>query len=205
MRTICNPSPALKAGLTAAIILAGLARLAATPPAGGLSGTLTGPQAAKIQMVYIERASGTFAPTPGVQINQKNVKYTPHLSAVVAGSTVQFQSSDPQLHNVYLRQNDETLSNAAMPPGAPPMSVKLESSGPVRVSCSVHKDMMAWILVLQNPYFAEVKDGKFAIPALPPGKYTVRVWGEKLDDAALAKTFPLEVKAGGVSDFAIKL
>ena len=205
MRTYCKPSPILKAGLAAAVVLAALTRLAGVPPAGGLSGTLTGPLAPKIQMVYIEKAGGNYAPTAGVEINQKNIKYTPHLSAVVAGSTVQFKSGDAQLHNVYLRQNDETLINAAMPPGAPAVSIKLENSGPVKVSCSVHKEMGAWILVLQNPYFAEVKDGKFTIPALPPGKYIVRVWGEKLDDAALAKTFPLEVKTGGAGDFAIKL
>jgi plastocyanin len=198
-------STKIKTGALAAAALALLAPLAGTPPAGGVSGALSGPLAAKIQMVYIEKAPGVFPATTSVEINQKNIKYTPHLSAVVAGSTVLFKSNDPQLHNVYLRQEGETLINAAMPPGSPAVTVKLENAGPVRVSCSVHKEMLAWILVLQNPYFAEVKDGKFAIPALPPGKYAVRVWGEKLDDAALAKTFPLEVKAGGTSDFAIKL
>jgi len=204
MRPILT-STALKTGALAVAAFALLSPLAGGPPAGGLSGTLGGPQAAKIQMVFIEKATGTFPATSGVVIDQKNIKYTPHLSAVVAGSTVQFKTSDAQLHNIYLWQEGETLTNTAMPPGSPLVSVKLDNPGPVRITCVVHKEMRAWILVLQNPYFAEVKEGKFAIPALPPGKYNVKVWGEKLDDAGLAKTFPLEVKAGGVSDFAIKL
>ena len=204
MRTPHSPFLTLKAGLAAALALAALTRLAGGPAAGGLSGTLSGPQATKIQMVFIEKAAGAFPATTGVVIDQKNVKYTPHVSAVVAGSTVQFKTSDPALHNIYVWQDGEILTNTAMPPGSPDIGLKLDNAGPVRVTCVVHKEMKAWILVLQNPYFAEAKDGKFAIPALPPGKYTVKIWGEKLDDAALAKTFPVEVKAGGLSGFDIK-
>ena len=182
-----------------ALSVAAAALLLATPRAAGpaaVSGTLTGASAAKVQMVYIETAPGNFPPTAGAVINQKNLKYAPHVSAVVTGSTVNFKTSDAQLHNVFVRQNGETLTNTAMPPGSQDVPMTFEKSGVARVTCVVHKDMLAWILVLQNPYFGEAANGAFTLPGLPPGKYTLRVWGEKLTDAEKAKTYPVEVKAG---------
>ncbi len=168
--------------------------LAAGPT--GASGSLTGASAAKVQMVYIQSAPGSFAPSSGLVIDQKNLQYAPHVSAVLTGSTVNFHTADAQLHNVFVRQNGETLTNTAMPPGSQNVGLTFDKAGVARVTCVVHKDMLAWILVLDNPFFSEVKGGTFSIPALPPGKYTLRVWGEKLTDAEKAKTYAIEVKAG---------
>ena len=58
--------------------------------------------------------------------------------------------------------------------------------------------MNAWIIVLQNPFFAiPAKDGTFTIDGLPRGTYTVRVWGEELSDQQKAK--PMTVIVGGAS------
>ena len=182
-----------------AIIAAALCLLAPFSRSGGpstVSGTLAGPVAARVQMVYIETAPGTFPLTTGVVIDQKNTKYSPHVSAVITGSTVEFKTSDVQLHNVFVRQNGEMLTNSAMPPGVPNVKLTLDNPGIARITCVVHKEMGAWILILQNPYFAEVKTGAFTITGLPPGKYTVKVWGEKLVEAEKAKAYPVEVKAG---------
>lgn len=179
--------------------LAAVAALLAVPRAAGpadVKGTLSGAAAAKVQMVYIEKAPGVFPPSTGAVVDQVKLQYTPHITAVVAGSTINFKTSDPQLHNVFVRQNGETLTNTAMPPGAQNFPLTFEKAGVARITCVVHKDMLAWILVLQNPYFGEVKAGAFTLPGLPPGKYTLRVWGEKLTDAEKNKPYPVEVKAG---------
>ena len=179
-----------------AVVLCALAPLSRTGAPAAVNGTLAGAAAARVQMVYIETAPGAFPPTAGLVIDQKNTRYSPHLSAVTAGSTVEFKTSDPQLHNVFVRQDGETLTNSAMPPGVPNVKLTLENPGVARVSCVVHKEMGAWILVLQNSYFAEVKSGAFTIPGLPAGKYTLKVWGEKLTEAEKAKGFAVEVKVG---------
>jgi hypothetical protein len=41
--------------------------------------------------------------------------------------------------------------------------------------------MNAYVGVLDHPYFAVTdKDGKFDLPNLPPGTYTIEAWHEKL-------------------------
>jgi hypothetical protein len=55
--------------------------------------------------------------------------------------------------------------------------------------------------VLQNPHFALVEKGatRFRLDGIPAGKHELRVWGEKLEDATLAKRFRVEVPPGGVA------
>ncbi|MFN3477670.1 MAG: carboxypeptidase-like regulatory domain-containing protein, partial [Candidatus Methylomirabilales bacterium] len=44
-----------------------------------------------------------------------------------------------------------------------------------------HREMSAYIVVLQNPFFALTnEEGEFAIKNVPPGSYTVKAWHEKL-------------------------
>jgi len=51
----------------------------------------------------------------------------------------------------------------------------------VHVKCDVHPWMTAYVGVLPHPYFATTgEDGTFAIKNLPPGKYTLEAWHEKL-------------------------
>ena len=50
-----------------------------------------------------------------------------------------------------------------------------------KVKCDVHGWMAAWIGVFDHPYFAMTDaDGRFTIKGLPPGKYTLEVWHERL-------------------------
>ena len=51
----------------------------------------------------------------------------------------------------------------------------------VPFKCDVHGWMNAYVGVMSNPYFAVTdKDGKFDLPNLPPGTYTIEAWHEKL-------------------------
>jgi hypothetical protein len=56
--------------------------------------------------------------------------------------------------------------------------------------------MAADILVLQNPFWAKPDaTGHFTIDNVPPGKYTLRIFGDQLDDTQRARTF--QVTSGG--------
>jgi hypothetical protein len=50
----------------------------------------------------------------------------------------------------------------------------------VRFKCDVHAWMAAYVGVMTHPYFAVSDDaGRFTIPDLPPGQYTLEAWHEK--------------------------
>jgi hypothetical protein len=68
----------------------------------------------------------------------------------------------------------------------------LDRLGLVRLPCPV--------MVLQNPFYATHVDalGRFVIDGLPPGTYTLRVWGEKLSDEENARSWLVTVGEGSV-------
>jgi hypothetical protein len=47
--------------------------------------------------------------------------------------------------------------------------------------CNVHPEMEGFVVVLETPYFAvSDKDGNYTIKDVPAGKYTLKIWHEKL-------------------------
>ena len=51
----------------------------------------------------------------------------------------------------------------------------------VRIDCDLHPWMRAWVVVTDHSFYALSNDaGEFALPAVPPGKYTLQIWQETL-------------------------
>src|SRR4051812_2713770 len=174
--------------------------LAGTAHADTLQGKIEDPAVRrKAQLVYVEKvAQPATPPSAPVFMNQEGIKYVPHILPIVAGSKVIFKSADVELHNVYARGTKKVLFNDAVLPKMQSQPKSFDELGPVHLTCNVHKEMSAWIVVLQNSFFAvPAKDGTFTINGLPRGSYTVRVWGEELNDEQKAKTMTLTV--GGAS------
>ena len=66
--------------------------------------------------------------------------------------------------------------------------------------------MLAYIVVLETPYFALTdNDGNFEIGSIPNGNYLLRVWGEKLTKEQLTRTFDVIVGEGAPVSIAIDL
>jgi plastocyanin len=149
----------------------------------------------KIDVVYIEKVEGTF-PAPAKQpvINQKGNTFVPHVSTVVVGTRVSFQSMDPELHNVFARAGKAVMFNDAVLPSGR-FERTFNKPGVVHLTCNIHKEMSAYVLVVQNPFFTTIDraTGSFHIDNLPPGNYTLRVWGEALSDEQNARTWQVTV------------
>jgi len=113
-------------------------------------------------VVYVDSIPETkfTPPKEHVVMDQKDLRFIPHILPIVKGTTVDFHNSDEVLHNVF---------------------------SPDQVA---DKFMEAYIVVLQNPYFALTdEEGNYVIENVPPGEYVIKVWHEKYK-----KTDPSEVK-----------
>jgi plastocyanin len=132
-------------------------------------------------VVYIERVpSATTAPANAATLRQHGERFVPHVLPVVRGTTVTFPNDDPLFHNVFSLSRAKSFDLGRYPRGAA-RSVTFDRSGVVQVFCHIHSDMSAVTLVLDNLFFAVPDaDGRYTIPRLPPGDYTVVAWHERI-------------------------
>lgn len=164
----------------------GLFILARSFPAQGAAtivGTVMwGPQRLSSVVVHIERAEGRFSPSQEAAVmDQRSLTFVPHVVPTLVGTTVDFLNSDGVLHNLHAFVRGRTLFNIAMPKFLKMYSRVFQQEGAVLLLCDVHREMSAYIVVLQNPYFVLTnEEGTFTIKDVPPGRYTVKTWHENL-------------------------
>jgi plastocyanin len=133
-------------------------------------------------VVYIKdiRNGQTLEPKK-VTLDQKGCEYRPHVLAFPAGSTVEILNPDGILHNVHSQSTVNSPFNLAQPKFKPTMEVKIEKPEIISVKCDVHPWMSGWFFVAENPYYSLTdNNGGFSLADVPPGKYVVQLWHEKL-------------------------
>jgi hypothetical protein len=129
-------------------------------------------------VVHLDKVPGAFRPGRPATMDQKGMKFVPHVLAVLKGGTVVFKNSDAVRHNVFTPDGDKyNLGTWGQGESKPHTFSEL---GVFHQLCNVHPEMGAVIVVLDNPYFAVTgDDGKFQIENVPPGSYTLKTWSEK--------------------------
>jgi len=114
------------------------------------------------------------------ELDQKGCVFVPHVLVVPRRAEIELKNSDDVLHNIHTYARLNRPFNLGVPAHR---SVKRKVSIPdrIKVACDVHKWMSAWIYVARSPHHALTKrNGTFEIRGIPPGRYQVRIWHEKL-------------------------
>ena len=140
-------------------------------------------------------SSGQDSPSPArhAVMDQKGLRFVPHVMAIMAGTTVEFPNHDPLLHNVYSISEAKRFNLGLYGRGTG-RTIRFDTPGVVQLQCNVHQEMAAFVVVLKNPYFAVVAAGQsFRIPNVPPGRHRVRCWQEELG----TKDLEVEIPAHG--------
>lgn len=154
-------------------------------------------------VVYIDKIPGkSFAPpaTPLI-LDQVNLKFTPHVLPVLAGTTVAFPNSDAIRHNVFSPTTGGKFNLGTYPRGSTKSRV-FDTPGAITLLCNVHAEMSAYVIVTETPYFAVTdKTGNFTLRDVPPGKYILKTWHWK----AKPSSMPIEVGEGGIRNLTFEL
>jgi len=185
--------------------LAGAALLSGYASGGAINGRVEckGASDNGDAVVYLENVAGKFAlPTQLPTMDQYKMEFIPHVLPIMVGTTVRFLNSDPAMHNVYTPSKVGDKFNLGTWPKGQVKTYTFNQVGEVRLLCNVHPEMEAWILILQNPYFAKTgPEGRYTIRDVPAGKYELRVWHEKLKFAPAEAQVPAagEVVVNAVS------
>jgi plastocyanin len=121
-------------------------------------------------------------PSTPVVLDQQNCRYVPRVLGAQVGQQLVIRNSDPLLHNV----RAEGQTNEPFDVGTPIKGMEVKRTFATRevmvpFKCNVHAWMNAYVGVLEHPFFAVTdSSGRFSIPHLPPGTYTVETWHERL-------------------------
>jgi plastocyanin len=132
-------------------------------------------------VVYVESIApsvdSTIASEGGAPaMEQKDQAFGPRVLAVPVGGSVAFPNRDPIFHSVFSVSPVKRFDLGKYGRGKS-KSVKFTKAGVVNVYCDIHSDMAGFILVVPNHAFTQPDaDGRFALPSLPPGTYTVIAW-----------------------------
>lgn len=122
------------------------------------------------------------APQTPVVLDQERCRYVPRVLGLQVGQTLVLRNSDPLLHTI----RAEATANPRFNIGTPVQGMEVSRTFRtpevmVPVGCDMHPWMQAYIGVLDHPYYA-VTDatGAFTIAGVPPGRYVVEAWHERL-------------------------
>ncbi len=165
-----------------------------------IAGTITGKVNAKgvknsaDAVIYIDKIpSKTFpAPKEHAVMDQKNLKFVPHVLPVLVGTTVDFLNSDDVLHNVFSPDKcAEKFNLGSWPKGRTKSYTFKEPGCAATLLCNVHPEMQGFVVVVETPYYAvSAADGSYSINDVPPGKYTLKIWHEKLKPQEVSVEVP---------------
>lgn len=153
---------------------------------GTIKGVVKTPWVKRYQaLVYADRVEGEFPPPKEkVFMGQKGLVFRPHILPVVKGTTVDFTNDDNVVHNVFTPTGSAKMFNLGTYGEGVTKIATFDKFGEVTLLCNVHPEMLGYIIVLQNPYFAFTdKKGNFEIKDVPAGAYKLKVWHEKLKEA----------------------
>ncbi len=125
-------------------------------------------------------------------MSQKDATFEPRVLAIEKGTVVNFTNQDKTYHNVFSLSTTKKFNIGRRPTGEA-VPIRFDRAGVAQIFCDIHSHMTAFIVVLDNPYFAEPdEEGRFTIPEVPPGTYTLHFWHERLS----APTMKVEVRPG---------
>jgi len=113
-------------------------------------------------------------------IDQVGRQFVPRVSVIQTGTAVMFPNSDNIRHSVYSFSPAKTFE-LKIYSGVPAAPVVFDKPGIVVMGCNIHDSMVAWVLVVDTPYFARTDTaGDATLPNLPPGNYTLRAWSTSM-------------------------
>ena len=139
-------------------------------------------------IVFLESADAKAAARPlkGIEVAQVARQFKPAVTVVTPGTSVLFPNQDTVRHHVYSFSPTKTFE-LKLYAGVPANPVVFDKVGIAVLGCNIHDNMVAWVLVVDTPYFGHTDaQGKLTLDNVPNGTYKLRTWHASLPTGAPA-------------------
>ena len=149
---------------------------------------------AYLESAQASKAVGALKPSNPVEIAQIARQFDPRVSVVPVGTMVTFPNKDAVRHHVYSFSPAKTFE-LKLYSGTPANPVQFDKAGVAVLGCNIHDNMVAWVVVVDTPYFGRsAKAGPVSLNNVPAGSYRLRVWhpGLAVGAAALDQALTVE-------------
>lgn len=147
--------------------------------AGELSVQVTDIQGAPLSNAVVTIYSDTIKMLPKgltIEIEQKGKQFNPQVAVVQTGTSINFPNNDRVKHHVYSFSPAKKFE-LKLYSGVPSAPVVFDQPGTVVLGCNIHDKMLAYVYVVETPYFAKAdQSGLAKIINIPNGDYEVKVW-----------------------------
>ena len=150
---------------------------------------------AYLESAQASKALSALKPSNLVEIAQVARQFDPRVSVVPVGTMVSFPNKDAVRHHVYSFSPAKTFE-LKLYSGTPATPVQFDKAGVAVLGCNIHDNMVAWVVVVDTPYFGRsAKAGPVVLSNVPAGSYRLRVWHPGLSVGAAAQDQALVVES----------
>jgi plastocyanin len=151
-------------------------------------------------------------PAPAAAVmDQHDRRFVPSILPVQTGAAVSFPNTDSISHHVYSFSSAKRFElylprQQRKDRGGRPSQVTFDHSGVVALGCNIHDWMLAYILVVDTPWFAQADArGQAVLPDLPSGHWRLVVWHPRITDGEAALQREAHVAAEGAETWELRL
>ena len=158
-------------------------------------------------VIFVMLAGGQFPNKPirSSMVDQINKEFVPFVTPIQAGASVIFPNKDNIRHHVYSFSPTKVF-NLKLYSGVQASPVIFYKPGPVILGCNIHDKMLAYIYVVDTPYFAKTaKTGNVRIDDIAAGDYEVKIWHPNLEVSPDSQPVKLKTDVTEALKFNIKL
>lgn len=129
-------------------------------------------------------AARAVAPTLDAHMSQRKKTFVPGVLPITRGTELDFPNEDTVRHHVYSFSAAKKFE-LKLYSGTPAKPVLFDQPGLVVLGCNIHDHMIAWVLVLDTPYFGKTDaKGALELRNVPEGDYRLKVWHNRLPPTA---------------------
>jgi plastocyanin len=133
-------------------------------------------------------------PAPGhdtAVIDQIDKQFVPKITVLRTGTSVAFPNRDQIRHQVYSFSPAKSFT-LKLYAGSPKSAVVFDKPGLVVLGCNIHDKMLAFVAVVDSPYFAKSNASGTATVNLPAGHYGLRIWHPQLSKPVATQTIDVQ-------------